>query len=181
VYLATADQQGNMVSMIQSNYMGFGSGLVIPNTGIAMHNRGHNFSFDSKSENFIEPLKRPYHTIIPGFIMKDKMPLGPFGVMGGFMQPQGHFQVLTHMIDRKLNPQEALDAPRFQWIEDKKITCEKDFPQSLLLELSKKGHDICVDLNTGSFGRGQIIIKDALKNLYFGGTEKRCDGKISYY
>jgi len=109
VYLATADQDGNMVSFIQSNYMGFGSGLVVPHTGIALQNRGHNLSLDPKSANYLGPLKKPYHTIIPGFVTKDNKPIGPFGVMGGFMQPQGHLQVISSMIDFNLNPQEALN------------------------------------------------------------------------
>ncbi len=120
VYLATADKDGNMVSYIQSNYMGFGSGIVIPGTGVAMQNRGHNFAFDKHHINALGPRKKPLHTIIPGFLMKDHLPIGPFGVMGGFMQPQGHLQVLMNMIDFNLNPQAALDAPRFQWMKDKK-------------------------------------------------------------
>ncbi|MBC7240544.1 MAG: gamma-glutamyltransferase, partial [Chloroflexi bacterium] len=97
VYLATADKEGNMVSFIQSNFTGFGSGLVVPETGIALHNRGYSFSLDPQSPNFLEPGKRPYHTIIPGFLMKDGKPIGPFGVMGAFMQPQGNLQVLCRI------------------------------------------------------------------------------------
>ena len=181
VYLATADCEGNMVSMIQSNYMGFGSGLIVPNTGIALHNRGHNFNLDENSDNFLSPLKQPYHTIIPGFITKDNKPSGPFGVMGGFMQPQGHLQVLMHMIDFNLNVQEALDAPRWQWIEKKKITVEPDFPKNIFDGLKHRGHDISIDSNIGSFGRGQIILWDETKKVYVGGTEKRCDGTICSY
>ncbi len=181
VYLAVADNQGNMVSMIQSNYMGFGSGVVIPKTGIALHNRGHNFSLNPKSNNLVEPFKRPYHTIIPGFLMKDRNPIGPFGVMGGFMQPQGHVQVLMNMIDFAMDPQEALDAPRFQWVEHKKILVEPDYPQKLIHGLIKKGHEVVIEPRLGSFGRGQIIRKDPITGVYVGGTEKRCDGTIASY
>ncbi len=181
VYLATADQDGNMVSLIQSNYMGFGSGVVIPNTGIGLHNRGHNFSISHDSPNVLAPLKRPYHTIIPGFIVKKGVYMGPFGVMGGFMQPQGHLQVITNMIDFKLNPQQALDAPRWQWIEGKKFTVEPSFSKPILRGLIKKGHEIVIDPNLGSFGRGQIILRDLTKKSYQGGTEKRADGTIASY
>ena len=181
VYLATADSDGNMVSFIQSNYMGFGSGIVIPNTGISLHNRGHNFSIDPNSPNVLSPLKRPYHTIIPGFIIKKGEFMGPFGVMGGFMQPQGHLQVISNMIDFNLNPQQALDAPRWQWIEGKKITVEPDFDDDIMDELIKKGHDISIDSNLGSFGRGQIILKNLILKTYQGGTEKRADGTIACY
>jgi gamma-glutamyltranspeptidase/glutathione hydrolase len=181
VYLATADAYGNMVSMIQSNYMGFGSGIVIPQTGIALHNRGHNFSLDPSSPNVLAPLKRPYHTIIPGFLMKEHEFMGPFGVMGGFMQPQGHIQVVMNLIDFHLNPQQALDAPRWQWMEHKLFTVEPDFPKSIINQLVKRGHEIKVDPNLGSFGRGQIILKDFNLKTYIGGTEKRCDGTIASY
>ena len=167
--------------MIQSNYMGFGSGIVVPNTGIALHNRGHNFSLQPNHDNRLEPLKRPYHTIIPGFITKDKVALGPFGVMGGFMQPQGHFQVISHMLDNGLDPQAALDQPRYQWMDQINLTCEPNFPEEWRDGLIKKGHHMVVDPNIGSFGRGQIIIRDPIHRDYFGGTEKRCDGKIATY
>ncbi|MFW6030670.1 MAG: gamma-glutamyltransferase family protein, partial [Halanaerobiales bacterium] len=116
VYLATADNEGNYVSFIQSNYMGFGSGLVVPETGISLQNRGNNFSLDPDHDNCLASKKKTYHTIIPGFMSKDDKPIGPFGVMGGFMKPQGHVQVVMNTIDFKLNPQSALDAPRWQWV-----------------------------------------------------------------
>ena len=181
VYLSTADKDGNMVSYIQSNYMGFGSGLVVPNTGIALQNRGHSFSLNKKDHNCLEPNKRTYHTIIPGFLTKDNKAIGPFGVMGGFMQPQGHLQVLMNLIDFNLNPQTTLDAPRWQWIEDKKILVESDFDTNIAKKLIQRGHKIEVALDSGSFGRGQIIIKDYENNTYLGGTEKRADGHIAVY
>jgi len=179
VYLATADKDGNMVSFIQSNYMGFGSGIVIPGTGISMQNRGHTFSLDENHHNKLEPRKRTYHTIIPGFIMKDNKAVGPFGVMGGFMQPQGHLQVVMNLIDFKMNPQEALDAPRFRWDEGLKVGVENKFDISIPKKLEQLGHKISIDLYSGGFGRGQIILKK--DKGYIAGTETRCDGTISYY
>jgi gamma-glutamyltranspeptidase/glutathione hydrolase len=139
VYLATADQEGNMVSFIQSNYMGFGSGLVVPDTGIALHNRGHTFSLDLGSANCLAPGKRTYHTIIPGFLTKGSRAIGPFGVMGAFMQPQGQLQVLTNTIDFALNPQAALDAPRWQWMGERKIIVERGIPAHIVEQLRRCG------------------------------------------
>lgn len=179
VYLATADNEGNMVSYIQSNYMGFGSGIVIPGTGIAMQNRGHNFSFDKNHDNSLEPRKRPFHTIIPGFVTKGKDAIGPFGVMGGFMQPQGHLQVIMNTIDFHLNPQAALDAPRWQWMIDKKVMVEPNVDACILKELREKGHDIIIQPELGNFGRGQIIWRDPKTKVLVGGTEYRTDGEIA--
>lgn len=177
VYLATADKDGNMVSYIQSNFMGFGSGLVVPGTGISLHNRGYTFSLNEKAYNSLAPNKRTYHTIIPGFITKDNEAIGPFGVMGAYMQPQGHLQSIVNMIDFNLNPQEALDKFRWQWIEGKKILVEEDFPADIKNYLNHRGHDIQYSKDIDSFGRGQIIVKDG--NKYIGGTEKRADGHIA--
>lgn len=181
VYLATADQDGNMVSYIQSNYMGFGSGIVIPNTGIALQNRGHNFSFDPTHENALGPNKKTLHTIIPGFLTKDEKAIGPFGVMGGFMQPQGHMQVIMNSIDYKLNPQAALDAPRWQWISKKHVVFEPNFDHSIIEELIKKGHNATIEPNLGAFGRGQIIWRNPTTGVYVAGTESRTDGAIASY
>lgn len=180
VYLATADNKGNMVSYIQSNYMGFGSGLVIPDTGISLQNRGHSFSLNKNEENCLEGGKKPYHTIIPGFITKNSKAIGPFGVMGGFMQPQGHLQVVMNLIDFKLNPQAALDAPRWQWIKNKQIKVEQHFPNYKAKALKRKGHKIEVALESGSFGRGQIIIRNS-NGILTGGTEPRTDGAIAVW
>lgn len=179
VYLATADKDGNMVSFIQSNYMGFGSGIVIDGTGIAMQNRGHTFSLEEDHHNKLEPRKRTYHTIIPGFIMKDNKAVGPFGVMGGFMQPQGHVQVAMNLIDFNMNPQAALDAPRFRWDAALKVSVENKMETYVAQKLAEKGHQISIDLSSGGFGRGQVIIKE--ENGYKAGTETRCDGFIAYY
>lgn len=178
VYLATADKDGNMVSYIQSNYMGFGSGIVIPGTGIGMQNRGHTFSLDENHVNALQPNKKTYHTIIPGFLMKDGKGVGPFGVMGGFMQPQGHMQVIMNMIDFKMNPQDALDAPRWQWMKDKKFTVESRMDDDTIRQLIHKGHEITMTTAEGGFGRGQIILKQE-NGVYVAGTESRTDGHIS--
>lgn len=179
VYLATADAEGNMVSYIQSNYMGFGSGIVVPNTGIALHNRGCNFSLDPNHPNVLGPSKRPYHTIIPGFLTKNKQAIGPFGVMGGFMQPQGHMQVVMHMIDFHLNPQAALDAPRWQWEQEKTIVVESTMPKRIINDLKRKGHIVKIESPSALFGRGQIIIRDPKNQVLIGGTDFRADGGIA--
>lgn len=179
VYLATADEEGNMVSFIQSNYMGFGSGVVIPGTGIAMQNRGFDFSLDEQHPNVLKPGKRSYNTIIPGFLTKDGKAVGPFGLMGGFMQPQGHFQLMLHTIDFLLNPQAALDVPRWQWTEGRKLNVEPEFPNHLVQALMRKGHEITVSPDGGSFGRGQIIWRDPETGVLQGGTESRTDGSLS--
>jgi len=178
VYLATADSEGNMVSYIQSNYMGFGSGLVVPGTGISLQNRGSNFSLNPLDVNCLEPGKRTYHTIIPGFLTKNNEAVGPFGVMGGFMQPQGHLQLIMNVIDFKLNPQAALDAPRWQWVENKKVKVEQSFPKYIAESLARKGHIIEGALDSGGFGRGQIIWKDN-KGVLIGATEPRADGVVA--
>jgi len=178
VYLATADNEGNMVSYIQSNYMGFGSGLVVPGTGISLHNRGHSFSLDSTHDNRLAPGKKTYHTIIPGFLSKDNNPIGPFGVMGAFMQPQGHVQLIVNMIDFKLNPQAALDAARWQWREGMTIDLEPGFPQHIAEALIRKGHDIKMSFDSVSFGRGQVILRQE-NGVFVGGTEGRADSAIA--
>ncbi|MCH1625167.1 gamma-glutamyltransferase family protein [Fredinandcohnia quinoae] len=181
VYLATADEEGNMVSFIQSNYFGFGSGNVVPGTGIGLQNRGFDFSMDPTHENALRPGKKPFHTIIPGFLTKNGEAVGPFGVMGGFMQPQGHVQVVMNTVDFHLNPQAALDAPRWQWVEGKKIHVEHSFPQHIAQALSRKGHDIQVALDSGGFGRGQMIWRNPNTGVLIGGTEHRTDGAIAAY
>lgn len=177
VYLATADNEGNMVSYIQSNYMGFGSGLVVPGTGIALQNRGNTFSLNPNHANSLEGGKRTYHTIIPGFLTKDNNPVGPFGVMGGYMQPQGHVQVIMNALDFDMNPQAALDAPRFRWDEGKTVFVEPKIPRYIALGLDRKGHDIKYATHAGGFGRGEIIWKDG--DVLLGGCEPRTDAHIA--
>ncbi len=175
VYLCTADKDGMMVSYIQSNYAGFGSGIVIPGTGIALQNRGANFTLEAHHPNQIAPGKRPYHTIIPGFLSKDQKAIGPFGVMGGFMQPQGHVQMVVNTIDYRLNPQASLDAPRWQWLEGKQIELELHTPTHIAEGLRERGHQITMQLEKGSFGRGQIIWR--LNNVLVAASDSRTDGQ----
>lgn len=178
VYLCTADKDGNMVSYIQSNYMGFGSGIVVE--GVSLQNRGYDFSLDPNHVNYLMPHKKTYHTIIPGFLTQNGKPVGPFGVMGGYMQPQGHMQVVTNMIDFHLNPQMALDAKRFQWMKDMKFIVEPGFDAEIVEELKKRGHDIETEEELAEFGRGQIIVR--LDNgVYVAGCESRTDSNIACY
>ncbi|SDC10146.1 gamma-glutamyltranspeptidase / glutathione hydrolase [Melghirimyces thermohalophilus] len=178
VYLAAADGDGNRVSFIQSNFMGFGSGLVVPGTGISLQNRGYTFSLDPHHANVLEPGKRTYHTIIPGFLTKGGRPVGPFGVMGGYMQPQGHVQMMLNTIDFGLNPQSALDAPRWRWVEGKTVEVERGVPDMIVQELIRRGHDIRIATDPGGFGRGQIIWENE-HGVLAGGTEPRTDGSIA--
>ncbi|MCL5972037.1 MAG: gamma-glutamyltransferase family protein [Firmicutes bacterium] len=178
VYLAVADKQGNMVSYIQSNYSGFGSGLVVPNTGIALQNRGHLFTLSPGHPNSLAPGKRPYHTIIPGFLTHHGTPVGPFGVMGGFMQPQGHVQVLSRILSQEMNPQAALDAPRFYWDHGTTVVVEATMPQSVIADLERRGHQISVTTDVGLFGRGQIVWR-LPSGVLIGATESRADGHVA--
>ena len=180
VYLCTADQEGNMVSYIQSNYMDFGSGIVIKDYGISLQNRGYDFSLDPENINALAPGKKCYHTIIPGFLTKDGKALGPFGVMGGYMQPQGHLQVMMNLIDFHLNPQMCLDAPRWQWKSGNKFKLEPDFSKDRIRELEQKGHELEVASDRFSFGRAEMILR--LENgVYVGATESRTDGSCAGY
>ena len=165
-----------MVSYIQSNYQGF---CLVLSFCIALQNRGHNFSLDPEHVNALAPGKRTYHTIIPGFLTKGKEAVGPFGVRGGVMQPQGHLQVVMNTIDFGLNPQAALDAPRWQWTRDKVVLVEPGFPDHLAQALARKGHQVQRTLQSGSFGRGEIIWRDSKTGVLVAGTEPRTDGQVA--
>lgn len=178
VYLNAADAEGNMVSFIQSNYQGFGSGMVIPGYGIALNDRASGFKLDPASDDYLMPRKKPYHTIIPGFLTKDGKAVGPFGVMGAYMQPQGQVQVAMNTIDFLLNPQAALDAPRWQWIEGKKIWLEDRVPAEIVAELERRGHQVTVMGDYTTFGRGQIIWRND-EGILAGATEPRTDGTVA--
>ena len=179
VYLTAADASGVMVSMIQSNYMGFGSGVVVPGTGISLQNRGANFSAVQGHPNQVGPNKRPYHTIIPGFASKDGAPVMSFGVMGGPMQPQGHVQVMVRIADYGQNPQAACDGPRFRWVQGMEVSCEDGFPQSTLDELRQRGHDILAIDDYNSFGSCQAIWR--LDDGYFAASDPRRDGQAAAF
>ena len=179
VYLATADGEGNMVSFIQSAYHGFGSGVVVPGTGIGLQNRGSEFSLDPEHANCLAPGKQTFHTIIPGFLSRDGVALGPFGVMGGYMQPQGHVQMVMNLVDFGLNPQAALDAPRWQWLGGLKVGIEQSAPRSLAFALAQAGHDVQVAHDSVDYGRGQIILRDPATGVLCGGTEPRADSHIA--
>jgi gamma-glutamyltranspeptidase/glutathione hydrolase len=178
VYLCAADREGGMVSYIQSNYMGFGSGVVVRGTGIALQNRGSDFSLDPKAPNCLAPGKKSYHTIIPGFLTKDGRALGPFGVMGGYMQPQGHVQVVTNLLDFGLNPQQALDAPRWLWTRGRSFSVEDRFNAEIGRTLASMGHDVGISLANTVFGRGQIILRQE-NGVLVGATESRTDSNIA--
>jgi gamma-glutamyltranspeptidase/glutathione hydrolase len=175
VYACAVDADGMMVSLIQSNYMGFGSGIVPPGTGIALHNRGFGFVTEPDHPNVVAPGKRPYHTIIPGFLTRDGQAVGPFGVMGGFMQPQGHLQVMVNTLDYGLNPQASLDAPRWRFASEKLVHLEVETDPALVSALRARGHDVSLDPSNALFGRGQIIWR-LPGGGYVAGSDKRADG-----
>jgi gamma-glutamyltranspeptidase/glutathione hydrolase len=169
-----ADGQGNMVSWIQSLYMGFGSGLTAGTTGVQLQNRGANFSLVPGHPNEAAPGKRPYNTIIPGFITRHGQAWASFGVMGGFMQPQGHLQVGVNLVDYGMSPQAALDAPRFNWLQGREVALESAFPAAVLADLPGRGHQLNHQPN--HFGGGQVILRDPDSGVLLGGSEPRNDG-----
>ncbi len=175
VYLATADAHGMMVSLIQSNYMGFGSYVVHPDYGFALQNRGAGLSLVDGHPNVAGPGKRPFHTIIPGFLSRDDgTPVGPFGVMGGHMQPQGHVQVVLSTVDDGLDPQAALDRPRWYWQSGRALLVEPSLDGAD--DLRERGHDVHVTTERSVFGMGQAIWRTSDGRAYIAGSEPRADG-----
>ena len=186
IYLTVADSFGNMVSLIQSNYRGMGSGVVPDNTGFMLQDRGEMFSLDPNHMNSLMPGKRPFHTIIPAFVTKNDKPFISFGLMGGAMQPQGHAQIIVNLVDFKMNLQEAGDAPRIRHVGSSQptgekmldggyLSLEKSFDKNEISKLKKMGHKFQYDL--GGFGGYQaIMIKDG---VYYGASESRKDGHAS--
>ena len=179
VYLTAADENGMMVSFIQSNYMGFGSGVVVPGTGISLQNRGFGFSMDARSANVVEGGKRPFHTIIPAFLTKDGQPQMSFGVMGGDMQPQGHLQTLVRMLDYNQQPQAACDAPRWKVNRDFTLDVEATMNADTVAELEARGHKLkSVADPYMDFGSGQFIwrLSDDADHGYVAASDSRRDG-----
>ena len=181
ILLCAADNEGRCISLIQSNYMGFGSGVVIPKWGISMQNRGNCFHLDPNHANCLAPSKRPYHTIIPAMTTPTQPEnslesgLMAFGVMGGMMQPQGHLQVLSRIQDFQQNPQAALDAPRFRWNRDRDVSVEPGVAPTVCSELESLGHQLKRhEKPSAEFGRGQII--HALNDGWCGASDSRADG-----
>jgi len=175
VYLTAADADGMMVSFIQSNYMGFGSGVVVPGTGISLQNRGAGFSLQEGHPNRVGPSKRPFHTIIPAFLMKGEQTLMSFGVMGGPMQAQGHVQMVLRLADYGQNPQAAADAPRWQVLQGLEVAIEQEFPQATLDELAQRGHQLQRLPRQSMFGGAQLIYR--LENGYCAASEPRKEGQ----
>jgi len=186
VYLSVVDGQGNACSFINSLYAGFGSGIVAEGTGVFLQNRGVLFDLDPEHPNCLAPNKRPYHTIIPGLATREGQLWASFGVMGGFMQPQGHFQVLSAMIDDDLNPQEALDRPRFcltGGTADSLLALEEGIPDATVSRLADLGHPVrrVSGPERSVFGSGQIIRRDAESGVLFGGSDPRKDGLVAAF
>jgi gamma-glutamyltranspeptidase/glutathione hydrolase len=190
IYLTVADKDGNMVSLIQSNYRGMGSGMTPPGLGFVIQNRGEGFTLQPDRFNTYKPGKRPFHTIIPGFITKDNEPFMSFGVMGGDMQPQGHAQIVVNMIDFSMNLQEAGDAPRIyhtgsseptgqEMTDGGVVMLESGFPYETIRELIHKGHRM--QWTVGPFGGYQAIMWDSVNKVYYGASESRKDGQAAGY
>ncbi|MBN2471740.1 MAG: gamma-glutamyltransferase, partial [Anaerolineae bacterium] len=181
VYLTAVDQEGNACSFINSLYMGFGSGLVVPDTGIVLQNRGALFSLEADHPNRLEPGKRPYHTIIPAMVTREGGLYASFGVMGGFMQPQGHLQVISALADGGCDPQAALDLPRFCVMGGDaagQVALEDGFSFATLAGLAARGHQVLpvAGAERAVFGGGQIILRDPASGALWGGSDPRKDG-----
>ena len=177
VFVTAVDQERNAVSLVSSIFMPFGSGMVVEGTGIILQNRGHSFSLSPRHPNRLEPHKRPMHTIIPGMVFKDGHFLMSFGVMGGDMQPQGHVQFLTNLIDFKMNPQEAVDAPRMRHLKGHEVYLEDGISSQTASALTEKGHEI-VQLPSGvnEVGGGQAIFWNHDQDVLLGASDRRKDG-----
>ena len=181
VCLSTADEAGMMVSFIQSNYKGFGSGIVVPETGISLQNRGCGFTLAPDHPNYVAGAKRPFHTIIPGFAMRAGQPVTAFGLMGGPMQAQGHVQLMLRMEIWGQEPQTAADAPRWQVVSGRRVLVEPGFDADVLAALLAMGHDIAIEPGNASFGFGGAQIVHRIADGYVGGSDPRKDGYVGGY
>jgi gamma-glutamyltranspeptidase/glutathione hydrolase len=183
IYLTAADESGMMVSFIQSNYMGFGSGVVVPGYGVSLQNRGHGFTLNPDSDNLVGPGKRPFHTIIPAFLTKQGKPVMSFGVMGGDMQPQGHLQTLVRMLDYRQQPQAACDAPRWRY-HGGIVNAEAGFDPATAQGLRDRGHRVEPFADSyQDYGAGQFIwrLGDPAVEGYAGASDPRRDGQAAGY
>ena len=177
VYVTAVDQEGNAVSFISSLFLPFGSGIVVDGTGIILHNRGKSFSLDLTHVNRLEPHKRPLHTIIPGMVFQGGQFLMSFGVMGGDMQPQGHVQFLTNLIDFRMNLQEAMDAPRVRYLKGMDVYLEDGISKKAVAALAQKGHQIVTEApRVNQVGGGQAIYFDRDQKVLLGASDRRKDG-----
>jgi gamma-glutamyltranspeptidase/glutathione hydrolase len=179
VYLAAADGAGNVVSLINSLFMGFGSGMVAGDTGIVLQNRGYGFGVAPQHPNCVAPRKRPFHTIIPAMLFSDGQPVVSFGVMGGDVQAQGHVQVVSNLVDYDLNIQEAIDYPRFHYVDADRVALEAAHDEGVRQQLARLGHDVLGEeavLARGGFGGGQGIMIDPVTGCFWGGSDRRKDG-----
>ncbi len=174
VCLATADNDGMMVSYIQSNFKGFGSGVVVPGTGISLQNRGCGFTLASGHPNQVGPSKRPFHTIIPGFVMRDNQPVMAFGLMGGPMQAQGHVQMMLRTQIWRQDPQTAADAPRWRVVEGRTVALEMEIGDAMVAELARRGHDVQTE-PPEAFGGAQLVHR--IEGGYAAGSDPRKDGQ----
>jgi gamma-glutamyltranspeptidase/glutathione hydrolase len=184
IYLTAADERGMMVSFIQSNYMGFGSGVVVPGYGVSLQNRGHGFSLREGSPNLVAPGKRPFHTIIPAFLTRDGAPQMSFGVMGGNMQPQGHLQTLVRMLDFRQEPQAACDAPRWRFNQGLSINVEATMPAATREGLRALGHQVeSFQDSYQDFGAGQFVwrLGDPAVEGYVAASDPRRDGQAAAF
>jgi gamma-glutamyltranspeptidase/glutathione hydrolase len=184
IYLTAADESGMMISLIQSNYMGFGSGIVVPGTGVSLQNRGHGFTLDETHPNVVAGGKRPFHTIIPGFLTRDGQPQMSFGVMGGNMQPQGHLQTLVRILTHHQQPQAACDAPRWKVGTGLSVDFESTMAPQLVADLKALGHRFEATADSYmDYGSGQFIWKlsDDLEDGYVAASDSRRDGQAAGY
>jgi gamma-glutamyltranspeptidase / glutathione hydrolase len=169
-----------MVSFIQSTDDAFGSHVVVPGTGIALQNRGACFTLEPGHPNVLEGGKRPFHTIIPGFLTRGGAPIGPFGVMGGHMQPRGHVQMVVNTVDHCMDPQTSLDQPRWFWHRGLRVLCEPALESAIVEELQQRGHDARAWNELDAYGRGQIIWR-LPSGAYVAGSDQRGDGQAAGY